>query len=162
MGFEIQPDDVLILSALIKTCNIKTILELGGLDGYSARCFCEAGAKVWSVDVNTFSIEHPQHIMLTKNILELMPEDIGNNIDMVFFDAHCYGEQTECLKRFKKVSLITDNTFLVFHDTGGTKIHQISERLMVNDLVSNGYSCLNIKTERGLSICCKTKLLDIV
>jgi predicted O-methyltransferase YrrM len=162
MGFEIQPDDVLYLTATIKTCHIKTILEFGGLDGFSARVFCEAGARVWSIDVNPFSIDHPSHTMITKNIADLQPDEIGQKIDMVFFDAHCYKAQTDCLERFKEAGLITDETLLVFHDTGGSCIHQISERLMVNDLLCSNYSCLHIKTERGLSVCCKTPLLDIL
>lgn len=163
MGSEIQPDDILILSALIKTCNIHTILEVGGLDGFSANVFCDiADTKVWSIDINTFNINRHNHTMITKDIGELLPEDINCTLDMVFFDAHCYREQTTFLENFKQKSMITDDTYLIFHDTGGDMIHQISERLMVNDLTSDGYSCINIKTKKGLSICHKTQLLEIV
>lgn len=79
---------------------------------------------------------------------------------MVFFDAHCYKEQTECFDLLKKESIISDDVILAFHDTAGH--HQISEKLMVNDLISSGYSCLHIPTEKGLSICQKTALLEIV
>jgi predicted O-methyltransferase YrrM len=159
MGPEIQADDVLILSALIRAFKVRTVLELGGLGGFSARCFCGSGATVWSVDINTFSINSPNHTMITKNVADLQPEEIGEKLDMVFFDAHCYGEQTECLRRLKETSLVTDNTLLIFHDTAGS--HQISEKLMVNDLISDGYSCLHVPTEKGLSICCKTEILGI-
>jgi predicted O-methyltransferase YrrM len=160
VGFEIQADDVLFLYALIRAFKIKTVLELGGLDGFSARCFCWAGAKVWSVDVNSFSINHPDHIMISKNISDIRIEDIGSSIEMIFFDAHCYEEQTKCLELLKRESVITDSTMLVFHDTAGH--HQISEKLMVNDLISAGYSCLHVPTEKGLSICRKTIPLEIV
>ena len=160
MGPEIQADDVLILSALIRAFKVKTVLELGGLGGFSARCFCGAGAKVWSIDINPFRINDQNHIMITKNVADLRPEEIGEKLDMVFFDAHCYGEQTECLRRFKEASLITDSSLLVFHDTAGN--HQISEKLMVNDLISNGYSCLHVPTEKGLSVCSKTEILGIL
>ena len=51
----IQDDEALLLFALIKTCLIKNVIEIGGLNGYSANNFLEAvgdNGSVITIDIN--------------------------------------------------------------------------------------------------------------
>jgi predicted O-methyltransferase YrrM len=45
VGGPIQDDEALLLYAIVRVMRLRTILEIGGLDGYSARNFLKAVGK---------------------------------------------------------------------------------------------------------------------
>jgi predicted O-methyltransferase YrrM len=68
----IQDDEALLLYALIRTMGLKYIVEVGGLDGYSAKNFLRAinnEGKVITIDpnfTNRLKITNPKHLSIKK------------------------------------------------------------------------------------------------
>ncbi len=164
----IQDDEALFLYSIIRGMRIKRVLEIGGLNGYSARNFVRAGVDVcYTVDL----VPVPQvsddgrHRVLVKNALHLTPEDLDNKpLDLVFFDCHDM-VQMDLLKMLVRQQLITDETVIALHDTNlhyknytgshcpynstlDAWIHQPVERKMVNILKDIGYDVFSIRTRR--------------
>lgn len=169
----IQDDEALFLFSIIRGCRCNRILEIGGLNGYSAKNFLEAlqydGRPVsepkpimFTCDINPVSQLAPNHKIIIKNALELTKEDLENEpIDMIFFDCHdmC---QIQIYHRLLDEGIIHNNTILALHDTNlhyppyqhcgnyveseGGYAHQIVERHMVNYFKELGYDIFNIKT----------------
>jgi hypothetical protein len=187
----IQDDEALLLYSIIRTCNIKTILEVGGLNGYSANNFLHAvtdQGKVYTVDISSVNKIKDNHIVITKNAQDVNTQDIDSSyIGLVFFDAHAYDEQMQLLNNLISSNLIDDNTIIALHDTNTHPlqvcswsyqtndgwIHQPVERNMVNTLVDDfGYNCINFHTQpsnhnnslpfrHGISILKKFKHLSV-
>ncbi len=118
----IQDDEALFLFALIRVMQIKNVLELGGLQGYSARNFCTAvgpQGRVYTVDVDRVPTVAPNHFTIQKNASDLTPDDIERTkLDMVFFD--CHDIQAELMLYYRLLLnklVIDDRTVFVFHDT---------------------------------------------
>src|ERR1700742_4836 len=88
----IQDDEALFLFAMIRTMCMKRILEIGGLQGYSATNFLVAageGARVYTVDLNPVRTVGPGHVTIQKDAALIAPEDVENKpLDLVFFDCH--------------------------------------------------------------------------
>lgn len=181
----IQDDEALFLFALIRGMRLRHVLELGGLDGYSARNFLKAVGPegvVYTCDIHPVTSLAPNHRILTKNCLELSVKDLdATPLDLLFFD--CHDEvQRKLFERFVSLGLVRDNTILALHDTGlhfspwqcewaepvdGGFVHQRVERDMVGWLrETHGYDVLNIHTtpekhsdafpyRHGLTVCQK-------
>jgi len=166
----VQDDECLILYALIKCMRLSRILELGGLDGYSAKNFLQAVGEcgtVYTCDLNPVPCLAPNHKTLVKNCLHITPEDLDDQpLDLVFFDCHDDVQKT-IFDRLVELNLITDATIIALHDTGlhfapynalcpwgepvdtipGGFCHQRVERDMVNWLKEEkGYDVLNFHT----------------
>ncbi len=171
----IQDDEALLLFALIRVTRIRRILELGASFGYSAKNFCVAignNGTVYSVDWHVDSTcpkVADNHVIIIKNVADLMPEDLGNEpIDLVFFDCHAYEAELCAFQRLRRASIITDKTILVFHDTNllptkdalgysdisyeveGGWVFCPPERQLVNDFKEMGYDILNLGTDRDV------------
>jgi predicted O-methyltransferase YrrM len=160
----IQDDEGLFLFALIRVMRLERILEIGGLDGYSARNFCEAvgpRGRVFTVDVNQVIPVSDHHVTIRKDARDLSAADLDNTpVDLVFFDCHDYGVQWAMFRSLRKHGLITDHTVLAFHDTnlhpiqlypGAYRaddgwVHQDVERRMVNKFKRLGYDVLALNT----------------
>jgi len=168
----IQDDEALFLYALIKLNLIKTVFEVGGLEGYSTRNFMQAvgpDGKVFTADINASGAETrgDNHKGIHKDCRLVTAEDLENKkIDLIFFDCHVYDAQLQTLENFFKLEIVDDSTLVAIHDTGlhsveiaslgrcgyantvtenGVKgfVHQPEERRLVNTLVSEwGYSPL--------------------
>jgi hypothetical protein len=141
---------------------LKRILEIGGLNGYSAANFLAAvgpQGTVYTSDVNDVDKVRPNHIIIKKSAADLVPEDFdGIPLELVFFDCHVLSAQMKAFNTLTKAGIITDKTVLALHDTNtfpnnreilppdayavndGTFVHQPVERIMVNDFVDMGYS----------------------
>lgn len=165
----IQDDEALFLFALIRGNRMRRVLELGGLNGYSARNFLAAldydegiGNMLFTVDLNPVPVLAPNHVVLIKNALDLDSMDVGSQpLDLVFFDCHDM-VQMRVFDRFLELGLITPDTVLALHDTNlhfpphhvwgpwvaaeGGHAHQPVEREMVNLLRQRGYDCFSIRT----------------
>ena len=168
----IQDDEALFLYALIKLNLIKTVFEIGGLNGYSTTNFMQAvgpEGKVFTADINASgaTTRGSNHKGINKDCKEVNAEDLENNkIDLIFFDCHVYDAQLQTLENFFRMEIVDDSTLVAIHDTGlhpveiaalggcgyyntvtenGVKgvVHQPDERRLVNTLVSQwGYSPL--------------------
>ena len=77
-------------------CRLRTVLELGGLNGYSATNFLRAVGPdgiVVTVDLNPVAQLAPNHVVLHKDARHLSASDLPPHIDLVFFDCHDYDVQ---------------------------------------------------------------------
>jgi hypothetical protein len=115
----IQDDEALLLFSIIKTMRLKNIIEIGGLSGYSAKNFLAAvdTGKVYTIDINPVKKISQNHIVIEKDCRYITRDDISENIDLIFFDAHVYDEQIIFFNALREHQLIDDNVVLAFHDT---------------------------------------------
>lgn len=171
----IQDDEALLLFSVVKVMRLRRILEVGGLDGYSARNFLEAmkgdrSSLVYTVDISPVTSLSSNHITIQKSVVDLTAADVGNiPLDLIFFDAHVYTEQMIMFENLQRENIITDSTIIALHDTGlhftinndyGPRcpvlplffngegyIHQMVERQMVNELKRRGYDALVLHTQ---------------
>ena len=166
----IQDDEALFLFGLIRILRIKRILEIGGLNGYSAKNFLKAlehskDCWLYTCDINPVPKLSENHKIIIKNAKELTEKDLDNQkIDMVFFDCHDM-VQMEIYNNLLKYNLIDENNVCIcLHDTnlhyspynhGGTYIekedgyaHQRVERQMVNIFKELGYDIFHCSTRK--------------
>ena len=156
----IQDDEALLLYAFIRCSGAKVILEVGGQTGYSAKNFLAAvgpQGKVYTVDVNPVLKLGENHFFIQSNIVHVDLKDIPR-CDLVFDDAHAYGEQYEFHKKASELKVIDDLTTIVCHDTGlhsqkfvGWSVshgnhwmHQSAERILVKKLCEDGYQAIHV------------------
>lgn len=169
----IQDDEALFLYSIIKGMRIKRVLEIGGLSGYSAKNFLQAvgvDGTVYTCDINPVPILSDNHIFLHKNALDITLEDISfEPLEMIFFDCHDYHCQMSIYRKFLELGIINDDTVIALHDTNTHPqelyslgfsvwcypteqgwVHQSAERMMVNDLVKEGWHpfCLHTKLSK--------------
>ncbi len=176
----IQDDEALLFYAMIRVTRIKRIVEFGSVPGYSATNFIaavgDAGAVYsvdWGEDGPTPKVA-PNHTVITKNVADVEPEDLGNQpIDLLFFDCHAYEASLCAFQKLRRAGIITDKTIFAFHDTNlwptkdspnqsGTEWPEISyeveggyvfcppERQLVNDFKEMGYDVINFGTDRSV------------
>lgn len=123
----IQRDEALLLYALVKTVDPKTIVEFGFFKGHSAINFLKAissDARLYSYDISDASIQQASRIrdkrfqFIFKSQAEFEPSDIDNRlVDLAFFDAsHNFNLN---LATFEKLRLVlNEGALIVVHDTG--------------------------------------------
>ena len=169
----IQDDEALLFYALIRVTRIKRIVEFGGVPGYSAKNFCEAiggNGMVYTVDWGEdgpIENQATNHVVITKNVADIEPEDLDNEpIDLLFFDCHAYEASLCAFQKLKRAGIITDKTMFAFHDTNLLP-HELAlgypnisyevkdgwvfcppERQLVNDFKDMGYDIINFSTEK--------------
>lgn len=189
VGGPIQDDEALLLYSIIRVCMFKNIVEVGGLNGYSATNFLEAigsDGKLFTIDINSVPKKTNNHFVIQKDIAKVTVSDLlGIKIDMLFFDCHVYDAQMLFYASMVDSGLIHDKTMIVLHDTnlhpdkfcdwsyriGEGWVHQSAERLMVNAFVEKyNYHAINFHTDltrhseslparHGISILSKFKIL---
>lgn len=169
----IQDDEALVLYSIIRAKRIKTVLEIGGLNGYSAKNFCQAVGKegtVYTVDYGSTPKQNENHVVIQKDANNFNSDDLNHQfIELVFFDCHDYNVQMNLYFRLLEQGVINDNTILALHDTNlhypNTKnessdckhihdaeenlvgyMHQAVERTMVNTFTDLGYHALCLHT----------------
>ena len=145
---------------------LRTVLEIGGLSGYSATNFIAAFAEpekstMFTVDVHHVPAISNNHKVIIKDARDLTAEDLDNQtLDMVFFDCHDIVQMT-VLERLTDKGLINDKTVIALHDTNTHPsqvvpwsyhtedgwVHQRVEREMVNALVKLGYHAFSLHTQ---------------
>jgi hypothetical protein len=164
----IQDDEALLLFSIIRVMRLRTVLEVGGLGGYSAVNFLKAvgsDGTVFTCDVNPVPKQAPNHRVFTKDARLLTADDLGGvGLDMVFFDCHVYGAQMELYMALRRGGVIEDQTVIALHDTNihprqivpwaypvdGPDpgfVHQPVERKMVNDFKRMGYDGICFHTQ---------------
>ena len=155
----IQDDEALFLYSIIVGMKLKTVFEIGGLNGYSATNFLKAvgeGGKVFTTDINPVSPKAHNHVCIQKDVRNITPEDLHNShIDMIFFDCHMFDEQMTAYHNLLECGVITDSTIIALHDTNLHYIpnadgyeHQPVERRMVNEFSTLGYDAFYLHTTR--------------
>ena len=140
-----QDDEMLFLYSFIRVTRAARILELGGLRGDSARNFLQAteglvDSTVFTVDLQMVPKLHSRHVPLQKDARLLTAADVHNRpLDLVLLDCHHYDATMGTLQALDRAFLI-ENATLALHDTGlhGNKMHQIVERIVVNELIDRG------------------------
>lgn len=164
----VQDDEALLLYALCRVMLVQRVLEIGGLNGYSARNFCQAvGPKgmVYTVDLKPVPKVAWNHHPIVMDVRYISPEDLGGEpLDLVFFDCHDYDVQMAMLRLLDDHGLIIPRTVLVLHDTNlhphktadwvyevdGGWVHQSVERRMVNQLHSDGWDAMCLDTDMAV------------
>ena len=168
----IQDDEALFLYSIIRGCRLTRILEIGGLQGYSARNFLAAlsydnKGVLYTCDINPVPVLAHNHKVIIKNALHLTMQDIDNApLELVFFDCHDM-VQMNIFQSFVDQNMINDNTILALHDTNlhyppdgfprqgpfieeeGGYAHQSVEREMVNRFKNLGYDTFSISTDKS-------------
>lgn len=186
----IQDDEALFMYALIRGCRLRTVLELGGLNGYSATNFLRAvgpDGTVVTVDLTPVPQLAPNHVVLHKDARHLTVADLPPHIDLLFFDCHDYDVQMDVYRHLAASGVVTDHTVLALHDTNthpsqtvpwayqvdeGHWIHQAAERRMVNSFKDAGYDVFTLHTQpavhgphlpyrHGLTLCKKHATLAV-
>lgn len=112
----IQDDEALLLFSIIRVCGFKRVLEFGFGAGDSARNFLEAvgtDGHVYSVDINPLGTIAPNHTFIRNHCGLITQSDIGERVDMIFFDCHHPG-QMDALSNLS----VDERTMLALHDTG--------------------------------------------
>ncbi len=166
----IQDDEALLLFALIRCMRLKRVLEVGGLNGYSAANFLHAVGPtgiVYTVDREYVRPISQNHLTFQKDCRDLSRTDLGDDaLHLIFFDCHVYDAQMTLYSNLLQYGLITHRTVLVLHDTNlhphtdrpgsaprpwgaplaGGWMHQDVERKMVNKLRNDGYDSLMVHT----------------
>jgi len=180
----IQDDEALVLFSIIRTSRLKRIVEIGGLSGYSAKNFLEAtdGGTVITIDINQVPNMGVGHKTVIKSAADVTKEEIGERVDMVFFDCHHFEASLSFFNNMVEGGIIDDDTILVLHDTnlhynkitpdsfhnGEGWVHQVAERDLTNHFFDLGYQVLSLGTKphshnetfpyrHGLTICKKFK-----
>lgn len=166
----IQDDEALLLYGLIRCTRISRILEVGGLEGYSAKNFLAAMAEgeeniVYTVDIRETPRISKSHKVLVKGADSVGPQDLDwLPIDLVFFDCHCLNSQLALFHKLVLSGIIVDDTTLVLHDTnlhpgkfidGAYEteegwVHVACERQMVNIFHELGYDCISLGTKMAI------------
>lgn len=165
-GKAIQDDEALFLYAIVRGLRIKTILEFGGLHGYSAKNFIEAagpGGILFTCDLEPVDKMGENHICIQKDAALITPQDVDNKLlELIFFDCHSFAAQMAAFHALRSAGLIADRTILALHDTntaptklrdryyelpGGGFIHEPAERRMVNEFVKMGYHAFMFHTD---------------
>ncbi|HZZ77585.1 MAG TPA: hypothetical protein VFE62_03645 [Gemmataceae bacterium] len=163
----IQDDEALLLFALIRVMRLRTILEIGGLDGYSAANFLKAVGPeglVFTCDAQPVRTLAANHRVITKDVRLLDAMDLdGVGLDLVFFDCHVYAAQMEMYMTLRRVGVIHEHTTIALHDTNLHPrpfvtwaypveaenigfVHQPVERKMVSDFKRMGYDAVCFHT----------------
>lgn len=187
----VQDDEALFMYSVIRGRRLRCVLEIGGLQGYSATNFLRAvevsGGTVFTVDVNPVASQAANHVVLTKDARDLTPEDLrGQVLDFVFFDCHDYDVQMAVFERLHDRGCLTDDTVIALHDTNTHParfmdwayqtpqgwVHQAAERRMVGAFRAMGYDVFLLHTRpeahtpdfpfrHGLALCTKVQALAV-
>ncbi|MDG7041492.1 MAG: class I SAM-dependent methyltransferase [Nitrososphaerota archaeon] len=163
-----QRDEALLLYALVKTVDPKTIVEFGFFLGNSAINFLKSmsrDARLYSFDIWDVSkqaatqIKDPRFKFIFKSQTDFEPADIDNNtVNLAFFDAaHDFDLNVTTFAKLK--DSLAEKALIVVHDTGAwyvnpkgfkteegyflngsatTYIHRPGERKFVNYIKTNG------------------------
>ena len=130
----VQDDEALLLYALIKCVRAATVLELGGLHGYSATNFLAAlgqqGGVVYTVDILPQTKLAPNHVIIQGDAATIDVTAIPR-CDVVFYDCHNFDATLTFHDKAVAAGVIDESTILAVHDTGLHPywIHQISKEI---------------------------------
>ena len=123
----IQRDEALLLYAIVKMVDPKTIVEFGFYKGHSAINFLKAmsaDAKLYSYDMSDTAkqlsekIEDSRFKFIFKSQTEFAHSDVDNRmIDLAFFDA-AHDFQLNVATFEKLMGSLSARALIVVHDTG--------------------------------------------
>ena len=150
----LQDDEALLLFALVRTSNVRRVLEVGGLGSrFSARNFLAAlrhkeNAMLYTIDDNPVASLGPRHVTLTADASSFTADMIGREpLQLLMLDCHNYAASRQLLERILETDMLdVDGGFVALHDTGlhprsasstgtawrGGLIHQPVERLLAS------------------------------
>ena len=114
-----QDDEALLLFALVQASQVRRVLEVGGLGGFSALTLAQAmrrkpHAIVYSVDLHATPRRHPRHRSIRKDAAQLQPADVGGApLDLIFLDCHVYNATKATLTRLLRLGMLAHDGFIV-------------------------------------------------
>ena len=154
----IQDDEALFLYSIIRGCRLERILEIGGLNGYSAKNFLQGlsynkNGVLYTCDLNPVPVLAENHKVIVKNALDLTIDELDNKpLDLVFFDCHDM-VQMDIYYKFVDNKIINDNTILALHDTNLHYPPYHSGGIYIKEENGFSYQCdgIYIKEENGYS-----------
>ena len=123
----IQRDEALLLYALVKTVDPKTIVEFGFLAGHSSTNFLRAmssDARLYSYDIADASMRIARKIrderfrFIFKSQADFDCSDVDNRlVDLVFFDgSHDFDLNVVTFEKVRKC--LSERALVIVHDTG--------------------------------------------
>jgi len=121
----LQDDEALLLFALSRALGVNRVLEIGSLNGDSARNFlsavrCTLRAKVISVDPSpTVPMLAENHVVVRKDAASLSSADLDNlPVELLLLDCHDYQASQKVVRRILSQQLLSATGLIVLHDTG--------------------------------------------
>jgi len=100
---------------------LRTVVEIGGLSGYSARNFCAAVGplgRVITLDLHPVPQVAPNHVIIVGDATQVGRKQLQvERVDLVFCDCHVYDVQMNLINNFLADCLIDDDTVIALHDT---------------------------------------------
>lgn len=148
----IQRDEALLLYALVKTVDPKTIVEFGFDRGHSATNFLKAmssDSRLYSYDISDVSMRLARKIhderfrFIFKSQTDFEYSDVDNRlVDLVFFDAsHDFHLNVATFEKVRK--FLSERALIIVHDTGAwygkLKGSKTPEGYFVGGKASAGY-----------------------
>jgi predicted O-methyltransferase YrrM len=132
----IQREEALALFGIVRCVRPRVIVEFGFCEGFSARVFLNASpkAKVFSYDPDErrfrlgWNLEqnHSRFTFFPRPMQSFRPEDIGDEIDFVFFDAAHDEKHNQDTFRLIEPHL-SSNAIVSIHDTGTWALPHMNE-----------------------------------
>ena len=117
----IQDDEALLLFSLIRCMRLRTVVEVGGASGYSARNFCRAVGplgRVITLDLYPVPQVAANHVVVVGDATLVGRNELQiGHVDLIFFDCHVYDVQMTLLKNLIANRLVDDDTVIALHDT---------------------------------------------
>lgn len=113
----IHDDEALLLYAWLRATGGRRVLELGGLNGYSARNFLAANCDVVTADVNRIEPQSDRHTALRIDCGRIA-DHVDGRFDLVLFDAHDLEAEVRAFVTLRDKGCIDGATVIVVHDTG--------------------------------------------
>ena len=125
----IQDDEALLLYSLVRCNRMRTIVEVGGLHGYSALNFVRAldydgepaglpPRLVYTIECRPMDAVGVMHRVIHKDARDVTRADLdGAVVDLLFFDAHDAGAQMALFDTLQSQGAIDVRTMVALHDT---------------------------------------------
>jgi predicted O-methyltransferase YrrM len=137
----IQDEVATILEIIIKTYDVKKVLEIGTATSYSAHVMASCGSEVWTIErnatryaiardfLNNSEYKHKIHLIFDDALTHVLEE---NNFDLIFIDA----AKSQYIPFFEKYQhflnprglIIVDNIF--FHHLDPLKVKRPTRLLL--------------------------------
>jgi predicted O-methyltransferase YrrM len=148
----VQRDEALLLYAIVKTIDPKTVVEFGFMAGHSAVNFLKAmsiDARLYSYDISGSALQLAEKVrdrrfvFVCKSQADFDSSDVENRrVDLAFFDAsHNYDLNVATFERLS--DSLSERALVIVHDTGtwhgDLKGFRTADGYFIGDSAESGY-----------------------